>query len=1205
LNFSKNEAGKAALEMRDFVLEQPLKELVILLAPQVQKKNINLVYATDVDIPQCFVGDSDRLRQVLVYLVGNAIKFTERGGVFIEVKLVELHDDGATLCFEVSDTGVGITREQQNRIFEAFSQADGSTTRKYGGTGLGLAISRQLVHLMGGEMGVTSDYGQGSCFWFTLQLQQSENKSLPPASARVQQSELRVLIVDNCDMVCRSLSSFFDAQGISWEFAATYAQSVEKVAGACSGGGFDIVLVDEDLDQGRGVELAQWLERSDVRNMCCLVMVHRAVETGELSLARDCRLISKPLQHAELLNLIDQLNLGGAAVQTKLAEHGDVVLGSFNKGLVDTPPLDSARVNIEGRNILVVEDDRANQQVAQAMLETMGCGVEIVSNGRECLEEIARSSYDLVLMDCHMPELDGYKTTAIIREHEQSGQRIPIVAMTANVISGESDKCLAAGMDDYLSKPLTRDSLKDKVVRWLGVSSTEQVGRGADTSQEELSSPEVVNSFAGERSRTQVLDDLVLKKLQDQLGPAFEKIINALIEDLPMYLAALDEALQGGEPETLANVAHTIKGSAGNIGAHQLVAASEELETHARGGRLDGAQERVQKIQEAGRAVVSCLQTDVPYQAAQSSVPRILASLDPTKHHEEAQASILIVDDDRGSRLAMAEVLRNEGYRVEEATDGEQALAQCEVEAPDLILMDAVMPKMDGFTACSLLQELSQTKGVPVLIITALHDEASINKAFSSGATDYIPKPVNFWVLSKRIEHLVQAHRTERHVHRLAYNDVLTGLPNRARFNERLNESIDRPRRSSDRMAVLFLDLDRFKLINDTLGHETGDLLLKYFAERVQGCLRKQDVVARFGGDEFTILLDRVKSPEAVCQVAEKIHEQLSRPFVFMGREMYVSTSIGIALFPEHGKDMGTLLKSADMAMYRAKKQSDRYRFYQSNMEVEVSRRLELENDLRGAMERKEFIMLYQPQEELSTGEVTGMEALVRWQHPSKGLVGPLDFIELAEETGQIIALGEWILQRVCRQSQDWYLDGYERIRVSVNLSGKQIIHPGLVHSVATILEETQLPAQFLELEITESTLMEDPEQVIATLNELKAMGLSLAIDDFGTGYSSLSYLRRFPVDVIKIDRSFVSDIISNQVDADIVKTIIDLAHVMGVQVVAEGVETELQKALLKKQGCDLLQGYYLGRPQSTASIEGRFLTRARTELKQLEPHLD
>ena len=316
---------------------------------------------------------------------------------------------------------------------------------------------------------------------------------------------------------------------------------------------------------------------------------------------------------------------------------------------------------------------------------------------------------------------------------------------------------------------------------------------------------------------------------------------------------------------------------------------------------------------------------------------------------------------------------------------------------------------------------------------------------------------------------------------------------------------------------------------------------------------------------------------------------------------MYISTSIGIAIYPDDGEDIGSLLKSADMAMYRAKHQGEHYQFYESQMWSDASRRLELENDLRGALERQEFRVFYQPQEELGSGLVTGMEALLRWEHPTRGLVGPDVFIGLAEETGQILPIGEWVLRNVCEQLQHWRKQGYHIIPAAVNLSGKQISSPSLVETVSRILKETGLPAQYIELEITESALMEDPEHVIDTLSQLKAMGLNLAIDDFGTGYSSLNYLKRFPIDIIKIDRSFVADIIRNKVDADIIKTIINLAHVLGVKVVAEGVETELQKAFLKNQNCDIAQGYYLSKPIPHQDFQKIFLSRDASEDQHFE----
>jgi diguanylate cyclase (GGDEF)-like protein len=1175
LDFSKNEAGKAQLSLREFDLYDCLEEIVVLLGSQAQRKQIDFAYVAAAEIPERLVGDSDRVRQVLVNLAGNAIKFTELGSVGIEVSVTAMNADNVNLRFEVWDTGIGISPEQQERIFEVFSQGDESTTRKFGGTGLGLAISRQLVQLMGGDMGVESGPGEGSRFWFTLPLMRGGDA--PAKSLNIKTTQGRMLIVDSNTLVQRSIGSMLDRDQVSWDAAASFDEAQSKLIKASSQQPFTLVLLDEMLDGGRGFELLRYIRSTPVLRQAGVLFVQRHGSTADSTCENYASaMMTKPVLRNHLVSCINEIQKTGDA------------------GVGQRKLLEPSSIMFRGSRLLVVEDDRANQQVALAMLERMGCQADVVNNGKECLAQIARASYDLVLMDCHMPELDGYKATAIIREYEAEDNHVPIIAMTANVTEGESERCLSVGMDDYLAKPLSRDTLKEKLLRWLDAS-----GPVEEESWDHIDGFEPEAIVVGGQdidNRAEIVDVQVLQNLEAQLGPAVEKVIAAIVEDLPLYLEALEQALAERDTIKLAVIAHTIKGSASNVGAVRLVDISQQLESQARRDELDGADKKVGEVCAASHALVAWLKQGDFSEESAATVSEPAGELVVSGERDEGysgQPRILIVDDDRGSRMAMAEVLRNEGYWVEEANNGEQALSQCEEQAPDLVLMDAVMPKMDGFTACALLQNLSQTRKVPVLIITALNDETSINKAFASGATDYIAKPVNFWVLSKRITHLVQAHHAERHVHQLAYKDTLTGLPNRVMFNEHFGEALARPRTDNNRLALMFLDLDRFKLVNDTLGHETGDLMLKYFSERVQGTLRKEDMVARFGGDEFTILLDRIKSPEAVANVAEKIHQQLSRPFVFMGKEMYVSTSIGIAMYPDHGEDIGTLLKSADMAMYRAKKLGDRYQFYESQMEADVSRRLQLENDLRGALDRGEFVIFYQPQEDLKTGKVTAMEALIRWEHPERGLVGPDEFIYLAEETGQILPIGEWVLREVCEQLQKWRRRGLKMMCASVNLSGKQIISPGLVDTIALILRETGLPAQYLELEITESTIMEEPEQVIATLAKLRAMGLSLAIDDFGTGYSSLNYLKRFPVDVIKIDRSFVVDIVTKQVDADIVKTIIDLAHVLNVSVVAEGVETELQRAFLKKQGCDIAQGYYLSRPIPVEKIEETYLSGA------------
>ncbi len=543
------------------------------------------------------------------------------------------------------------------------------------------------------------------------------------------------------------------------------------------------------------------------------------------------------------------------------------------------------------------------------------------------------------------------------------------------------------------------------------------------------------------------------------------------------------------------------------------------------------------------------------------------------------RARVLIVDDDAGTRFVIRSILANDGYRIEEAEGAAQALALCERRMPDLVLMDAHMPETDGFTACTRIRDLSAGEHLPVLVITALDDEHTIDRAFGAGATDYIPKPLNFAVLRKRVARLLAASRAEERVRRLAFHDPLTGLPNRMLFRERLLALLARGPIDNCCHAVLFLDLDRFKLVNDTLGHETGDLLLKAVAERITGCVRACDLVARLGGDEFTIILERVAAPEVAAAVARKIFEVLSHPFGFLGQEVYVGASVGIALYPNDGRDIGTLLKHADMAMYRAKEDGNRVVFYKRAIGQGLSRRLALEGDLRHAQSRDELRVYYQPQIDARTAEVVGMEALVRWAHPRLGLLKPARFIPLAEETGLIVPIAEWVLRTACAQNRAWQDSGLGPLTVAVIVSARQLVRNDLERQVQGILGETGLSPQYLELELTEGALMRQPEDMQRRLLRIKEAGCRISIDDFGTGYSSLSYLKHFPFDRLKIDRSFVRHLTSNPDDAAITRTIIAMGHVLRLRVVAEGVETEAQLRYLQRLGCDEVQGFYISQP--------------------------
>ena len=421
----------------------------------------------------------------------------------------------------------------------------------------------------------------------------------------------------------------------------------------------------------------------------------------------------------------------------------------------------------------------------------------------------------------------------------------------------------------------------------------------------------------------------------------------------------------------------------------------------------------------------------------------------------------------------------------------------------------------------------------------------------------------------------------------LAYHDALTGLPNRQLFLDRLELAVHTAHRGGHRLAVFFLDLDRFKVINDSLGHGVGDRLLQMVARRVRGLLREDDTVTRLGGDEFTVLAPQIRSETDAITVARKIREVLKQPFVIDGRELFITTSIGISLYPNDGENAETLLRNADTAMYRAKAQGrDIYQLYTASMNARALEQLTLENALRGAMGRGEFVVHYQPVVDMMSGRIEAMETVLRWRHPELGILLPSNFIVLAETTGLIVPIGEWVLRSACAQMREWQAQGYGGLRAAVNLSVRQLQHPELVATVSRILDDTELPPSALELEITESIATQSDGGAIQKLRELKRLGVRISIDDFGTGYSSLSALRLFPVDALKIDQSFVRDITVDPNDAAIASAVIALGRSLKLTVIAEGVETEQQLAFLRRQRCDAWQGYLFAQPASAEECE-------------------
>jgi diguanylate cyclase (GGDEF)-like protein/PAS domain S-box-containing protein len=688
--------------------------------------------------------------------------------------------------------------------------------------------------------------------------------------------------------------------------------------------------------------------------------------------------------------------------------------------------------------------------------------------------------------------------------------------------------------------------------------------------------------------------------------------------------------------------------------------------------------------------------------------------------------TVLIVDDEPHNRTLLEALLQPEGYVTCTASTGEEALAAVTHQPPDLILLDVMMPGMDGYQVAKALKGNPRTSNIPIIMVTAQTDRRALLDGLDAGAEEFLTKPVNRSELWLRVRNLlrlkelrdlvdhqndfleqevqrrtaklqrfrtamdasgdaiflvdrstsqfievnatatrmfgysrqdflglgnvsleattqielerlrdaivggpvsenlaearirrkdgwhlpVEIHRqaqrsgddsitvgvvrdiTEREeahlrLYQMAHHDALTGLPNRTLFNETLTKTVAQAKKSDWGVAVLYIDLDHFKTINDTHGHAMGDVLLSEVSERLQRCVRIRDTVGRLGGDEFAIVLILSDRQEGASIVAQKIQDALLPPFTLGSYEVTVTASIGITSYPEDATDPELLLKYADTAMYRAKQKGRNTQCsFTPQMNVELLMQLSLEAALHKAIDRQQFVVYYQPKVELESGRVAGLEALLRWQRPGHGLVSPKYFIPALEETGLIVPVGNWVISAVCRQIKAWSLSRIGPRQVSVNVSGRQFVDHDLDDDVGRALLESGIDASLLELELTESSLMQNTEATISALLALKRRGVELSIDDFGTGYSSLAYLQRFPIDKVKIDIAFVRNITGNTNDATIAQTIIQMAHSLKMKAIAEGVETSGQLAYLRHHGCDEMQGYYFSHPLPLDKVE-------------------
>lgn len=539
-------------------------------------------------------------------------------------------------------------------------------------------------------------------------------------------------------------------------------------------------------------------------------------------------------------------------------------------------------------------------------------------------------------------------------------------------------------------------------------------------------------------------------------------------------------------------------------------------------------------------------------------------------------ADILVVDDTPADCHFMAAILSAQGYRVRTAASAKAALMELDIEQPDLILLDVNMPDMDGYQLCRQLKQSVHYAGIPVIFISVFDDTESKVAAFNSGGIDYVTKPYRVAEIKARINAHLEMKRARDRLGYQAGHDPLTGLPNRSLLADRLQQSISFAERYGGRVAVAYIDLDKFKVINDRLGHKAGDRMLIQAASRLQACVRESDTIARIGGDEFVIVFYDQGSDSVTAHALQRILDSIAEPIIVDGYALNPTCSIGFACYPQDGRDVDTLLRNADTAMYRAKELGrNNFQFYTSELNERINEHMALEKSLRAALERDEFVLHYQPRIDLRNGCVVGLEALIRWRHPELGLLPPMHFIPAAEDAGLIERIGDWVLRAVCHQHRSWGEHGIRQVPIAVNIAAQQFFGAGFVQAVAGVLEETGVPAAQLELDLKESLLMRDPAATIGILRGLKEIGVTVSIDDFGTGFSNLGYLKRFPVDRIKLDPSFLSDIQRHPDDLAMADAVIAMAHSLRLRVAAEGVESGSQLALLADRGCDEMQGDY------------------------------
>ena len=807
----------------------------------------------------------------------------------------------------------------------------------------------------------------------------------------------------------------------------------------------------------------------------------------------------------------------------------------MQEAIVNTKPL-----------ILIVDDDKFMRMVFQETLEIGGFRTALASDGVEALAQFVELQPDLVLLDLIMPNRDGFETCSDIRALAQ-GRHTPVLMVTG-VDSGELiHRAFEAGATDFVAKSgnpellvyrvhcLLRNGrlLKNLQLSEDRLSRVQQIARLGDWEW----SPENGKFWKSHEmfsilGTSQDSDPATLQDFLRMVYPRDREMVRSSLERALVSSAGCDfecRIVRGDGNERLVWVYGRLK-AADFTGPAHLVGTLQDVTDVRR------AEDRSRMLKEA----VDSLQIGITFSDASGRI----VYLNPAEAHMH-------------------------GYEVEELI-GREARAfsslQTRRQAPPANLKEGAAWRRESVNLKRTGEEF------PVLLTSIPVKD----------------REQRFLGIVTTCEDISEQKEAEEKINRLAYFDNLTGLPNRGMFLERLHQSLALAARDGEMVSLVFLDLDNFKDVNDTLGHAAGDKLLCDVASRLAGCIRESDILARLGGDEFVVLLTSLACQDRIAAAVQRMLDIFALPFQVDGRTVYSSASMGIAIYPDDSHDASSLFRSADTAMYHAKNEGRaQYRFFSAEMNQKIMRRVALENSLRRGLEREEFFLVYQPQWDLKTNKMVGAEVLLRWQSEDFGLMLPSEFISLTEDSGLIFSIGEWVLKSACLQARSWAEEGHPEFKVAVNISGKQLKQADFVAMLTGIIRETGVDPCSLELEFTESIIMENAEKTIETLSTLKRMGVQLSIDDFGTGYSSLNYLKHFPVDRIKIDRSFVADVNRSNDDAAIVEAIITMAQSLSLKVLAEGVENSDQLHHLTTLGCDEVQGFYLAMPMPADALAG------------------